>query len=111
MNGEEPMDHLDGDPDAMLRFAQRLDAGPAPEPAAFGPAPVPCEGGARGCARFTAADLAATAALDRFLVETQDAVTALRSAAYHSARDYLAGDEAGALTLLAAVLGVEGPRR
>ncbi|GGS29959.1 MULTISPECIES: hypothetical protein [Actinokineospora] len=104
MNGEDHMcgqrRELDGDPEAMLRFAARVGQGSAPVD--VDPVIPPCPGGMRGCAVFAAADMLSTAALAEFVAETEHAVAALRAASFLAAQDYLASDLAGALDLLGA---------
>lgn len=104
-----PRRELDGDPDAMRRFGGLVDALRAPGVSGPGPAPGPCAGGMRGCAVFTAADFASTAALTGFLAETDEAISALGAAAALSALDYLATDLSGALGLLGATRGDATP--
>ncbi|WP_240323467.1 hypothetical protein [Amycolatopsis ruanii] len=95
MNGELMCEALDGNPEAMREFATRIGT---LEPAAVAepPGPAPCAGGMQACGVAGPADAVATLALARFLLETREAVGALAEAAAAAARDYEAGDHAGA---------------
>ncbi|SFB35860.1 hypothetical protein SAMN05216266_10916 [Amycolatopsis marina] len=99
-----PRRELDGDPEAMRRFASQVLAIRLPEASADA-GDHPCPGGMRGCANFVAVESVATTALARFLAETDEALDALKAAAALSAMDYLETDRSGTADILDALHG------
>lgn len=94
---------LDGDPDAMRAFADRVVAPRTEEAVRSMPDGHACGSGSAGCDVFTTADTAATIAVTAFLVETEQTIGELRSAAHHAAEDYRCTDESGAMAIIAAI--------
>ncbi|WP_020674011.1 hypothetical protein [Amycolatopsis nigrescens] len=100
-----PRRELRGDPEAMRHFAEQVTGPSVSESVVVPPSTQPCQGGMHACAVFTAADLASTMALARFLSETGADIAALKSTAAVAAADYLATDLAGAQAVAGPALG------
>jgi hypothetical protein len=96
---------MQGDPEAMRRFAERLVG--ISETVVEPPGKPSCEGGMQACGTFAAADAVATLALTRFLSETGESLAALKEAAAVAAEDYQATDLAGALAVASGVLDID----